>query len=140
MKTREVLKLSTLRMLKAEIQKALVSESRADMSISDEEVVSLVQRLIKQRKDAADQFSAAGARDRAEKELLEVDILKGYLPEQLSDEDLDRMIRSVCEEIMPAGIRDMGKVMGKVMPEVRGRADGNRVREKVSAFLSSISE
>ena len=140
MKTREVLKLSTLRMLKAEIQKALVSESRADMSISDEEVVSLVQRLIKQRKDAADQFSAAGARDRAEQELLEVDILKGYLPEQLSDEDLDRMIRSVCEEIMPAGIRDMGKVMGKVMPEVRGRADGNRVREKVSAFLSSISE
>ncbi|MBN1333449.1 MAG: GatB/YqeY domain-containing protein, partial [Synergistales bacterium] len=125
MKARESLKLSTLRMLKAEIQKAEVAESRADSPVSDEEVISLVQRLIKQRNEAAEQFSGGGAHERARQEMEEVAILEQYLPRQLSEEELDSIIQEVCEDVMAVGIKDMGRVMGKVMPKVKGKAEGN---------------
>lgn len=140
MKARETLKLSTLRLLKAEIQKAQVAEGRDDSAVSDEEVVALVQRLIKQRNDAAEQFTSGGAHERAQQEMQEVAILEQYLPRQLSDEELDAMIQEVCEDVMAVSIKDMGRVMGKVMPKVKGRAEGNRVRKRVSFFLNGLAD
>jgi len=140
MKARETLKLSTLRLLKAEIQKAQVAEGRDDSAVSDEEVVALVQRLIKQRNDAAEQFTSGGAHERAQQEMQEVAILEQYLPRQLSDEELDAMIQEVCEDVMAVSIKDMGRVMGKVMPKVKGRAEGNRVRKRVSVFLNGLAD
>ncbi|HPI98905.1 MAG TPA: GatB/YqeY domain-containing protein, partial [Synergistales bacterium] len=78
--------------------------------------------------------------ERAQQEMQEVAILEEYLPRQLSDEELDRLIQTVCEDVMAVGIKDMGRVMGKVMPRVKGKAEGNRVRKRVSAFLNGLGE
>lgn len=138
MKARDELRLSTLRMLKSEIQKAKTAKG-ASSDLSDEDVVALVQRSIKQRREAAEQYLSGGASERAQQELDEADVLSVYLPEQLSPEELDSLIASVADEIHPKGPSDMGRLMGRIMPAVKGKADGGLVRQKVSDFLKNIS-
>ena len=135
MKAREEPKLSTLRMLKAEMQK-LQADKGKSYEITDADVQTVIKRLIKQRKDAAEQYSAGGANDRAESELAEVKVLEPYLPQQLSDEALDAIIREAAEEIHAASPKDMGKLMKIVMSKAKGQADGARVKERVTAFLN----
>ena len=135
MKERTEPKLSTLRMLKAELQKLQADKGKAAV-ISDDDVYTVIRRLIKQRKDAAEQYAAGGANDRAEAELAEIKILEPYLPKQLSDEELDAMIKEAAAEINAASPKDMGKLMKAVMSKAKGLADGNHVKEKVSAFLN----
>lgn len=135
MKAREEPRLSTLRMLKAELQK-LQADKGKNAEILDADVHTVIRRLIKQRKDAAEQYKAGGANDRAESELAEITILEPYLPQQLSDEALDAMIREAAQEINASSPKDMGKLMKAVMSKAKGQADGSRVNEKVRAFLS----
>ena len=135
MKAREEPTLSTLRMLKAELQKLQADKGRS-YEITDSDVQAVIKRLIKQRKDAAEQYSAGGAADRAEAELAEVKVLEPYLPKQLSDEELDSLIREAAEEISATSTKDMGKLMKAVMSKAKGLADGARVKEKVTAFLN----
>jgi len=137
MKTRNEIKLSTLRMLKSEIQKAETTKGSSH-ELSDDDVMGLVQRCIKQRKEAAEQYVAGGAPERAERELVEADILNGYLPPQLSPEEIDSVIEDVAKQLCPEGPNDMGRLMGKVMPLVKGKADGSIVRKRVSGFLSKL--
>ena len=136
MKARDELKVSVLRMLKAEFQKAQADKGRAS-ELTEEDAQALVRRLVKQRKEAAEQYRAAGASDRAEEELSEVPVLEGYLPAQLGDDELDAMIRSAAEKSGAVSPKDMGKLMGVLMPMVAGRADGKRVKEKATAWLES---
>ena len=136
MKRRDELSLSVLRMLKSAIQLAQVEKGR-DAVLTDEEVVTLVQRLVKQRQEAAEQYRAGGAADRADRELEEARFLQGYLPEQLSDEELESLTRRVAQETGAASSKDLGKVMGRVMPLVKGRAEGNRVRAAALKVLGS---
>lgn len=135
MKAREEPKLSTLRMLKAELQK-LQADKGKSYEITDSDVQAVIKRLIKQRKDAAEQYSAGGAKERAESELAEVKILEPYLPSQLSDEDIESMISATAEEINASSPKDMGKLMKAVMSKAKGQADGARVKELVTAFLN----
>ena len=135
MKAREEPKLSTLRMLKAELQKLQADKGRS-YEIVDADVQAVIKRLIKQRKDAAEQYSAGGAKDRAESELAEVKVLEPYLPQQLSNEALDEIIREAAEEIHASNPKDMGKLMKAVMSKAKGQADGAKVKEKVNAFLN----
>ena len=135
MKAREEPKLSTLRMLKAELQK-LQADKGKSYEITDSDVQAVIKRLIKQRKDAAEQYSAGGAKDRAESELAEVKILEPYLPSQLSDEDIESMISAAAGEINASSPKDMGKLMKAVMSKAKGQADGARVKELVTAFLN----
>ena len=135
MKAREEPKLSTLRMLKAELQK-LQADKGKSYEITDSDVQAVIKRLIKQRKDAAEQYSAGGAKDRAESELAEVKILEPYLPSQLSDEDIESMISATAGEINVSSPKDMGKLMKAVMSKAKGQADGARVKELVTAFLN----
>lgn len=137
MKAKNELRLMTLRMLKAEIQKAKTAKGSSH-ELTDEDVLGLVQRSIKQRKEAADQYMAGGAEDRAARELLEVEVLSGYLPVQLTEEEIESIIRSAADEVNPSGPKDMGRLMGKVMPLVKGKAEGNIVRQKVSDYLQRI--
>lgn len=137
MKARDELKLSVLRMLKAEFQKAQADKGRAQ-ELTEEEAQTLVRRLAKQRREAAEQFEAAGAHDRAQQELSEVPVLEEYLPAQLSDEELNSMIREAAEKAGAVSPRDMGKLMGALMSVVAGRADGKRVKEMATAYLASI--
>lgn len=135
MKERAEPKLSTLRMLKAELQK-LQADKGKGVEITDEDVHAVIRRLIKQRKDAAEQYESGGANDRAESELAEIKILEPYLPKQLSDEQLDEIIAEAAKEINASSPKDMGKLMKSVMSKAKGQADGSRVKDKVNAFLN----
>ncbi|MBQ6969475.1 MAG: GatB/YqeY domain-containing protein [Synergistaceae bacterium] len=135
MKERSEPKLSTLRMLKAELQK-LQADKGKSVEITDDDVYTVIKRLIKQRKDAAEQYRAGGAEDRAESELAEMKVLEAYLPKQLSDEEIDAIISESAKEIGVTSVKDMGKLMKSVMSKAKGLADGSRVKERVTAFLN----
>ncbi len=135
MKEREEPKLSTLRMLKAELQK-LQADKGKGVEISDDEVYAVIRKLIKQRKDAAEQYRAGGAEDRAESELSEIRVLEPYLPKQLSDDELDSIISESAKEINAGSPKDMGRLMKAVMSKAKGLADGSHVKERVNLFLN----
>lgn len=135
MKSKEEPRLSTLRMLKAELQK-LRAEKGRDAEISDEDAMAAVRRLIKQRVDAAEQYRAGGAEERAAEELAEAETLKPYLPAQLDDAEIEAVISAAAAEVGASTQKDMGKLMKAVMAKTSGRADGKRVKELVTAFLN----
>lgn len=135
MKERAELRLSVLRMLKAEFQRAHADRGRG-LELTEEDAQALVRRLIKQRREAAEQYRAAGAADRAEQELAEAAVLEVYLPAQLGDAELDALVAEAAKEAGAVSARDMGKLMRVLMPRVAGRADGNRVRERATAFFA----
>jgi uncharacterized protein YqeY len=139
MKEKRELELSVLRMLKAELQRTKTEKGRSG-DVSEDEITSLVQRLIKQRREAAEQYEAVGASERAEGELREAAFLETYLPEQLGDDELEAIVRETGALAGAAGPGDMGRVMGMVMAKVKGRADGKKVREKVAVWLESLPE
>lgn len=134
MKNRDELRLGTLRMLKAALQLAQVEKGKDD-PLSDGDVLAVIQRLIKQRKEASEQYRTHGAEERATRELEEARILEAYRPEQLTDLEIEAMAREIALSIGAQGPRDMGKVMGALMPKVRGKADGSRVKETVAKLL-----
>jgi uncharacterized protein YqeY len=136
MKARDERKVSVLRMLKAEFQKAQADKGRA-LELTEDDAMALVRRLMKQRKDAAEQYEAAGASDRAREELSEVPILEQYLPQQLGDDELDALIEEAAGKMGAVSSKDMGKLMGTVMSSTAGRADGKRVKDKVTQYLAS---
>ena len=123
-----------LRMLKSSIQNKKVEKGK-DASLSEDDYVVLLRRMIKQRKEAAEQYEAVGAIDRAEQERAEVSILEKYLPEQLSEEQILQLAKKIIEETGAKGISDLGKVMGRLMPHVKGKADGATVRNVVERLL-----
>ena len=137
MKSREELKLAVLRMLKSSIQLAQTEKSK-DAELSDEDVFGLIRRAIKQRKEAAELYDKGGASDRATRELDEAKVLESYLPAQMSDEDITKLVADVAKQVGASGPRDMGKMMGKVMGAAKGLADGNKVKAAVQKYLASL--
>ena len=135
MKAHEEQKLSALRMLKAELQK-LQADKGKSAEITDDDVYAIIKRLIKQRKDAAEQYKSGGAIDRAESELADIKFLEPYLPKQLDDSEIDKIIAESAIEINASSPKDMGKLMKTVMKKLAGQADGSRVKDKVNAFLN----
>ena len=137
MKNKDELKLSVLRMLKSAMQLAQVEKGKEN-ALTDDDVLVLVRRLIKQRVEAAEMYKSGGAADRAERELAEAQVLEIYQPAQLSDEDILKIVAKVAEETDAAGPKDMGKMMGKTMAAVKGQADGNRVKSAVQHYLNQL--
>lgn len=137
MKRKDELTLGVLRMLKAAEQLAQVDKGR-DNPLTDDDVLVLVRRLIKQRVEAAEMYDKGGAPDRAASELAEVKVLEAYQPAQLSDEDIVQIVARVAQETGAAGPKDMGKMMGKTMAAVKGQADGNRVKAAVQKYLAEL--
>ncbi len=125
-------KLSTLRMLNAALKNKQIDKRRP---LTEEEVIETVRSLIKQRKDSIEQFEKGGRRDLVEKETAEVAVLEVYLPQQLSREELETMVRDAVTSTGAAGAKDMGKVMKALIPLVGGRADGKLVSELVKHAL-----
>lgn len=138
MKKRDDLRLSVLRMLKSAIQMAQIEKGR-DLPLSDDEILVIVRRLIKQRNEAAEMYRSGGAHGRAESELDEIKVLDSYQPEQLSDEEVEKIVTEISAQVGASGPKDMGKVMGKAVAAVKGRADGGRIKELVLKHLSSKS-
>lgn len=137
MKNKDELKLSVLRTLKSAMQLAQVEKGKEN-ALTDDDVLVLVRRLIKQRVEAAEMYKSGGAADRAERELAEAQVLEIYQPAQLSDEDILKIVAKVAEETGAAGPKDMGKMMGKTMAAVKGQADGNRVKSAVQHYLNQL--
>lgn len=124
--------LDTLRMLKADIMKYEVSG--ADKVATDEVVLDIVKRSIKQRKEAAEGFEKGGNTASMQKELDELKMLEKYMPEQMSEEEVKKIVQEVIAQ-MNAGAGDFGKVMGAVMAKVKGLADGGIVNKAVKEAL-----
>lgn len=136
LKAREQERLSTLRLLKAAFETEQAQKGH-EKGLDEEEAIAIVQRLVKQRHEAAAAYRDAGHQDRAAAEQAEAEILTAYLPAQLTDEELEALVREVVEKVGAREPRDLGRVMGPVMGQAKGKADGNRVRQMVQNILQS---
>ncbi len=134
LKRSDRLKVSVLRMIKASIKN---KEIEKGSPLSDEEIISVLTSLSKQRRESIEEFRRAGREELVEKETAELSVLQSYMPEQLSEEELNDIINSAIQESGATSVRDIGKVMKIVMPRVKGRADGKVVNQKVRAILES---
>lgn len=134
MKAKDTVKLSTLRMLKAACTNAAI-EKKKD-ALGDPEVLEVIQKLSKQRRESIESFEKAGRRELAENEAKELVILQAYLPKQLSDEEIKRMAQEAVAKSGAKSKGDAGLVMKVLMPLVKGKADGKRVNEIVGSLLA----
>lgn len=135
MKARDELTTATLRMVLAAVGNEEVA-GKAARRLSDEEVQKVIVREAKKRREAAEAFASGGRTDRAERELAEGVVLDGYLPAQLSDEELAVLVQSAVAEAAASGPQALGSVMKVVGPKVAGRAEGSRVAAAVRAALA----
>ena len=133
MKAKDKAKLKTIRMLKASLQNEKLAKQD---DLTEQEELDILAREKKQRLDSLQEFKQAGRDDLVDEVEGELAIVAEYLPEPLSDNEVKEIIQSVIDSVNASGMQDMGKVMGAVMPKVKGRADGNFVSEVVKAKLS----
>jgi len=126
------IRLSTIRLLNADIKNVEIMKKA---ELTNEEVIAVIQRQIKSRKDSIEQYGKGGRRDLVEKEEKEAAVLLDYLPEQLSDEELKTLVEEAIRETGATSPKDMGKVMGALMPRVKGKAEGGRVSKMASELL-----
>ena len=136
MRSRDQVRLRTLRMALTAITNEEVAGSAAH-ELSDDDVLKVLTREAKKRREAAEAFEAAGRADQAEAERAEGEVLAGYLPAQLSDEELAGLVAAAVAESGAVGLPGMGKVMKAVTPRVAGRADGARVAAEVRRQLAA---
>lgn len=136
MRSRKELETSVLRMLKSQVKYKEVEPGAS--ALDDAGVTQVILTLIKQRRDSAEQFKAGGRTDLSEKEEKEITILQGYLPQQLSAEELTAQVKAAIAESGAKGPKDMGAVMKAVMPKVQGRAEGKAISEEVKAQLAKL--
>lgn len=132
-KAKDQLTVAVLRMLKTAIKNRQIERKR---ELSDDEILDVVARQLKQRQEADEQFRAAGRGDLADKEASEAEMLRAYLPAQLSREELTALVDQVVSETGAAGMKDMGRVMKAITDAYKGRVDGKIVSELVKARLS----
>ncbi len=133
LKNKDVTLVAVLRMLISAIKNEEIAQVKREEGLSDEEIIAVIARQIKQRKDSIEQFTKGGRTDLAEKEQKELNILQAFMPEQMSDEE----ISSIAREIIAGGISGFGAVMSAVMQQVKGRADGGVVKKIVEKILTS---
>jgi len=132
MKAREAQRLSGIRLLLAAIKQREVDERK---SLSDAEVIAVIERMIKQRRDSIAQFQAAGRQDLVDQETFELNLLSAYLPKQLSDDQIAQEVGEAIAQTGAKGAADMGKVMGALKGKLSGRADMGKVSALVKAKL-----
>ena len=130
---RDVVKVSTLRLLLSEIKNAEIAKGQ---SLAEQDIISVVQREIKKRKEAAVGFRSGNREESALKEEAEAKVLEAYLPAQMSVEELTKIVEETITELGASSVADMGKVIGAVMGKVKGKTDGGSVSAMVKEKLS----
>lgn len=125
-------RLNVLRMVKASVDLEHIDKK---VEITDELVLSVVLKQVKMREDSIEQYSKTSRSDLVEKETLELNILKEFLPKPLTDSEVDELISEAIDEIKPEGMKDMGKVMGYLSPKVKGRTDQKALSMKIKERL-----
>ena len=132
-KAKDKMTLSALRLIKAALHNREIDLKR---EVNDTEFLQILSGMVKQRKDSIEQFARGGRADLVEKEEAELKIIRAFMPQQLSEEDVLHEIRKAIDETGAVSVKDMGKVMKVLMPRLTGKADGKLVGEKVKAALS----
>ena len=133
MRARDKERLGTIRLLLAAIKQKEIDEKT---TLDDAAVLSVLNKMIKQRRDSFQQYKDAGRDELAAQEKLEMDILQAYMPEQLSEADIETAVKTAIETSQAESMRDMGKVMGVLKPQLEGKADMSLVSSKVKALLN----
>ncbi|MCM3161834.1 GatB/YqeY domain-containing protein [Metabacillus litoralis] len=134
MKNKEKEKLVVIRMVKAALQNEAIKLGNNELSAEEE--LTVLSRELKQRKDSLQEFKNADRLDLVEKTQAEIDVLVKYMPEQLSEEEVAEIVKQTISEVNATSKADMGKVMGALMPKVKGKADGSLVNKLVQQQLS----
>lgn len=132
MRAKDTAKLGTIRLLQAAIKQREVDER---IELDDAAVVGVIEKMLKQRRDSIAAYEGAGRNDLADAEKFEVSVLQAYMPQQLSEAEIDVIIEKVIAETGAAGAKDMGKVVGAVKPLVAGKADMGKVSALIKAKL-----
>ncbi|BAK78223.1 Yqey domain protein [Pseudogulbenkiania sp. NH8B] len=133
MKAKDAERLGTIRLLMAAIKQKEVDER---VELDDAGIISVVDKMLKQRRDSVTQYEAAGRQDLADKEKAEMDVLTGYLPQPLTEAEIDALIDAAVVQSGAASMQDMGKVMGLLRPQMAGRADMAVVSARIKAKLA----
>ena len=132
MKSKDKFKLTTIRMIRASVKNLEIDLKRP---LDDSEVLDIISREIKQRKDSLQEFKKAGRDDLVTDLAAEIEIISGYLPEQLTEEEIQEIVRQTIQELGASSKADMGKVMGALLPKTKGRAESKLVNQFVQQYL-----
>ena len=132
MRKKEKVRLGVLRMLMSEMKNRQI-ESQCELE--DADILQVIARMVKQRHDSAEQFTKGGREELAAKEMSEIEVLQGYLPEALPENELENLVKEAIAGSGATSKKDMGKVMKVVMPKIAGRADGKAVNQMVARLL-----
>ena len=130
------LKSSVIRLIKSAVKYREI-ESKAPLS--NDQVIEVIMSGIKQRRDSIEQFSKGGRLDLVEKETREIEILKGYLPQLLTDEELAAEVKATMKEVGATSAKDIGKVMKALMPRLKGRAEGTKISSIVKELMDATA-
>ncbi len=137
MKAKDKIRLETVRGIKkAILEKEIALRPKGQDSLTAEQEIELLAQQAKQRRDSIDQYQKAGREDLAEKEQQELAIIETYLPKQLDDAELDQILAKIIADAGASSLKDLGKVMGTAMKQLKGKADGKKIQEMVKSKLA----
>lgn len=138
MKARDILELETLRSIKkALLEKEISVRPSGRTELSETEEIEVLVQQAKQRRDAIEQYQQAGRLDLADQETQELAVIETYLPQQLADDEIATVIDQIIQQVGATSVKEMGKVMGPAMKQLKGRAEGQKVQEMVKTRLGS---
>lgn len=138
MRDKDKVRRRTLRSLRAALKNKEIDqrENGEEASLSEQDQLAVLRKQVSQREDSIEQYEKAGRDDLVQKEQDELDILEEYMPDPLSEEELEETLQEIIDEVGAESMADMGPVMGRAMDELRGRIDGSRVQDKAQKVLS----
>jgi hypothetical protein len=134
MKSGEKERLKIIRLMTSSMKQIEVDER---VELDDARVIAILDKMVKQRRESISQFKTAGRDDLVKQESLEIDIIQEFLPQALSEEEVDAIVNQAIEQTAASSIKDMGKVMGLVKPQIIGRADMGEVSGRIKSMLST---
>ena len=132
MKNKETIKKSVITLIRSSIKQYEVDNR---VELGDAEIVDLIAKQLKQTRDSREEFKKAGREDLVSKAEAEIEVLKEYLPQQLSEEELNEIVKATISEVGATSMKDMGKIMAAIKPKTKGRADGKLINELVKNNL-----
>ena len=135
MKAKDTVAMNATRAVKGEILLFKTAEG-GSKEVTDADILKMIQKLVKQRKEAAEQYTAAGRQELADNELAEAAVMEKYLPKPLTQEEIEAKVREVIAQVGATSIKDMGKVMGAASKALAGQADGKTISAVVKSLLS----
>lgn len=133
LKDKDEIKVSVLRMLVSEIHNEQINNKSDE--ISDDEIIKVIRQQVKKIKESIEAYKQGKRNDLVKKESQELDILNKYLPQEMSQDELEKMIKEIIDDVKPQGPQDFGKVMSKAMKQLSGRVDGSKVSEVVKKLI-----